>query len=90
MSKKKNGRPPEVNGNPNTFSATQEEETVTEPKTYETTIKSTKPKFGKQAMQAEVESLENNKAGSFVKNQKTRAYYLENRYTKWNAMQMVN
>ena len=56
----RNRRPPERYGNPYTFNTIQHEETATEPKTYEEAVKSNKAKQWKQAMQAAVESLENN------------------------------
>ena len=62
----RNRRPPERYGNPYTFNVTQQEEIATEPKTYEKAIKSTKAKYWKQAMQAEIESLENNNTWTFV------------------------
>ena len=62
----RNRRPPERYGNPYTFSTTQQEETVAEPKTYEETVNSSKAKYWKQAMQAEVDSLENNNTWAFV------------------------
>ena len=57
---------PERYGNPYTFNAIQKEETAAEPKTYEEAVKSNKAKQLKQATQAEVESLENNDAWTFV------------------------
>ena len=62
----RNRRPPERYGNPYTFSITQQEETVAEPKTYEEAVNSSKAKYWKQAMQAEVDSLENNNMWTFV------------------------
>ena len=62
----RNRRPPERYGNPYTFSTTQQEETVAEPKTYEEAVNSSKTKYWKQAMQAEVDSLENNNTWTFV------------------------
>lgn len=56
----RNRRPPERYGNPYTFNTTQQEETAVEPKTYDEAVKSSKAKYWKQAMQAEVKSLENN------------------------------
>ena len=47
-------------------STTQQEETVAELKTYEEAINSSKAKYWKQAMQAEVDSLENNNTWTFV------------------------
>ena len=68
----RNRRPPERFGNPFTFTATQDQEKVTEPKTYEKAMKSTKAKYWKQAMQAEVESLENNDTWTFVERPKDK------------------
>ena len=68
----RNRRPPERFGNSYTFSATQDEERVTEPKTYEEAMKSTKAKYWKQAMQVEVESLENNDTSTFVERPKDK------------------
>ena len=62
----RNRRPPERYGNCYTFSTTQQEETVAEPKTYEEAVNSSKAKYWKQAMQAEVDSLENNNTWTFV------------------------
>ena len=62
----RNRRPPERYGNPYTFCAIQHEEIATEPKTYEEAVKSNKAKQWKEAMQAEVESLENNDTWTFV------------------------
>ena len=62
----RNRKPPERYGNPYTFSTTQQEETVGEPKTYEEAVNSSKAKYWKQAMQGEVDSLENNKTWTFV------------------------
>ena len=44
----------------------KKKKTVAEPKTYEEAAKSRKAKFWKQAMQAEVESLENNNTWTLV------------------------
>ena len=62
----RNRRPPERYGNPYTFNTTQQEKIATEPKTYEEAVNSTKAKQWKEAMQAEVESLENNNTWTFV------------------------
>ena len=62
----RNRRPPERYENPYTFNTIQQAETATDPKTYEEAIKSNEAKQWKQAMQAEVESLENNDTWTFV------------------------
>lgn len=64
----RNRRPPERYGNSYTFfnATEQEEETVTDPKTYREAVKSTKAKYWKEAMQAEVESLEYNNTWTLV------------------------
>ena len=62
----RNRRPPERYGNPYSFNTTQQEQTAAEPKTYEEAVKSPKAKYWKQAMQAEVESLQNNDTWTFV------------------------
>ena len=62
----RNRRPPERYGSPYTSNTIQHEETATEPKTYEEAVKSNKAKQWKEAMQAEVESLENNDTWTFV------------------------
>lgn len=58
----RNRRPPERYRNPYTFFNTTErnEKIVAEVKTYKEAIKSTKSKYWKEAMKAEVEALENN------------------------------
>ena len=68
----RNRRPPERYGNPYTFNTIQHQETATEPKTYEEAVKSNKAKQWKEAMQAEVESLENNDTWTFVDRQKDK------------------
>ena len=62
----RNRRPPERYGNPYSFNTTQQEQSAAEPKTYEEAVKSPKAKYWKQAMQAEVESLQNNDTWTFV------------------------
>ena len=65
----RNRRPPERYGNPYTFFNTtpnKKKKTVTEPKTYREAVKSTKAKYWEEAMQAEVESLENNNTWTLV------------------------
>ena len=68
----RNRRPPERYGNPYTFCAIQHEEIATEPKTYQEAVKSNKAKQWKEAMQAEVESLENNDTWTFVDRPKNK------------------
>ena len=73
----RNRRLPERYGNNYTFNTTEEEETVTEPKIYEEALKSTKGKYWKEAMQAEVDSLQH-----LQTDRKIKMFCLGNGYTK--------
>ena len=59
------------------------------PKTYEEAVKSNKAKQWKEAMQAEVESLENNDTWTFVDRPKDKNVLPGNGYTESNTVQMV-
>ena len=75
---------PERYGNNYTFNTTEEEETVTEPKIYEEAVKSTKAKYWKEAMQAEVDSLQH-----LQTDRKIKMFCLGNGYIQRNTVQMV-